>query len=219
MKWAYAIKRKIRVAVLLAVVLGLVMINNLMERRQIKILQKNFTEIYHDRLMVESYIFQLYDQLNRKLDILPSATGMVEDDGWRQKIAEHNSVISRLTNDYSETYLTPEEKQHFTLLLQDLQQIERNEQELTGILTEGVPVLQVNEIHRLTQQCFANLAALSDIQVMEGHMLKSKSSKTIMGSISTSHFEMSILILIALMIQVLVLTGKPLTFVQNPGLN
>ncbi|MCB0688506.1 MAG: MCP four helix bundle domain-containing protein [Saprospiraceae bacterium] len=220
MKWAYAIKSKMKVSVLLAVVMIIVMINNLVERKQIKSLKNDFKEIYQDRLLVESYIFQLYDHLYRKLEMLEAHPYSEKDQAWYEQLDQHQDAISDLTNRYRETLLTVEEEKHFGTLQDRLKRLHTAE---NALLQEGVDQntdYDITAVHTLTGECFVHLASLSEIQVVEGQVLRKRSSKTLMGSISTSHFEMSVLIFIALMIQVLILTGKPITtFKQNPGLN
>lgn len=219
MKWAYSIKSKLRVSLLLAVVMMLVMVNNLVERRHMKSLKRDFKEIYQDRLLAEGYIFQVYDHLYKKSELFHQrnfSDGIFE---YSDELIQHQEAISTLMHRYGDTYLTSEEKNHFHQLEHQIAELQSAENLIaTGARTE--PILeQIGSIRSLTRQCLSTLAALSGIQMAEGEVLERRSSQTFMGSISTSHFEMSLLIFIALMIQVLVISGKPVTFRQSPGLN
>lgn len=219
MKWAYSIRSKWKVSLLLAVVMVLVMVNNLVERRHLKSLKNDFKEIYQDRLLAEGYIFQVYDHLYHKSELLMLKN--FENGHFRNpvELGSHQRMVSQLMQQYGETYLTSDEQSYYEDLKSQLEQLQVAENKLLAGIELPDPQHDIDQIRSITRKCMTTLTALSAIQLSEGKVLERRSSKTFMGSISTSHFEMSILIFIALMIQVLVISGKPIAFTHNPGLN
>jgi hypothetical protein len=66
MKWIYRIQQKLPIAFLLAIILAGVFIKNMVERNSVSDLGDSFASVYEDRLLVESYIYQLSDRLYKK---------------------------------------------------------------------------------------------------------------------------------------------------------
>ncbi len=59
MKWIYHIKQKMQVAFLLGIIIFVVFGNHVMESRNVTELSGSFSSVYEDRLLVESYIYNL----------------------------------------------------------------------------------------------------------------------------------------------------------------
>ena len=56
-------KRKLKAMVIISVLVLLLYGKNLLERRSFRTISNTFTEFYDDRLVVESYIFQISEKL------------------------------------------------------------------------------------------------------------------------------------------------------------
>lgn len=221
MKWTYSIRHKITAATLMAVVLGLILLNNLVERRHFKQLEESFSSMYNDRLLAESYLFQLYDNLQKKQELLEkvNTAGLTGSHkaGLNYLTSNRKAIISK----YEETYLTKEEAVEFDNLkkmLEDIDELDKSllqsddQQQLSGFISKNEEV---------SSHIFNTLSALSNIQTSEGESIKNKSEKIFLGSISTSHLEMAIIIVIAIIIQALIFSSKTLRTQskQNPSLN
>ena len=105
MKWTYAIRQKTRIATGLAVIFGLMLITNRMDKNYFSELQTSFASVYKDRLLVESYIYQLSGLLHQKKRLMdePSKAGRKEI-LVRQKTL--NDSVEALVASYRETQLT-----------------------------------------------------------------------------------------------------------------
>ncbi len=216
MKWTYSIKGKLTAAMLLAVILGLTMLTNLMERNRFKQLSASFSSIYEDRLLVESYIFQLYEDLKKERDHLEELVNHPLDVATREAVAQYRSDRDQLLANYAATYLTEEEEINFNQLRASLAKISQLENE---ILHSDNPVISPQlffSYDHSTEEAFATLSVLSDIQTKEGGMIKSESEKIIHGSVFTSHFELIVLFIIAFIIQALVFSSKTMKVKQRP---
>ncbi|RKQ49159.1 chemoreceptor-like protein with four helix bundle sensory module [Roseivirga pacifica] len=211
MKWTYSIRQKMTAAGILAAVMGLVLINNLSERRNFQQLEDSIASIYQDRLLVESYIFKLYDNLQRHDELLDAQASAQTIQEIKTLAAERNALIAL----YEETYITEEEAKHFDALKKSLSEIE--------ILDEST--LANNKFStqsaQPTKSAITHLSALSQIQTTEGASLMDRSERIIGGSISNSQLEMVLVICLAIIVQALVFSSKSLKAApyQDPSLN
>ena len=221
MKWTYGIRQKATASVLLALVLGLVMLNNLVERNQIRRLDKSFSSMYEDRLLAESYLFQLYDQLQQKSELFQASLQGKQPDVKQFDFDQHQQKMKAIIDKFEKTQLTKEEAdkyQRFKTILARMSEIDaqvRDQAQERG-------QIQVNLIQRSeasTTNAFAVLAELSEIQTSEGKVLRSQSKRIMLGNLSASYFEMAILVIIALLIQALVLSTKTLQLQKTQGSN
>jgi len=194
---------------LLALILGLTLLTNLLERNRFKQLERSFSSMYEDRLMAENYLFHLYENLKNKEDLLENVAQEGISIDVNQKLAQFSAQRSDLVAKYAETYLTEEEEKEFTKLNEELNRIDQLEQMLTNRQpSEAIPSHIIRQHEEVTGQAFATLSALNDIQPKEGALLRNKSEKIILGSVSISHLEMVILIVIGIIIQALIFSAK-----------
>jgi hypothetical protein len=221
MKWTYGIRQKAAASVLLALVLGLVMLNNLVERNQIRRLDKSFSSMYEDRLLAESYLFQLYDQLQQKNELFQASLMGKHSDAKQFDFDQYQQKLKAILEKFEKTQLTKAEAdkyQRFKTILADMSAIDVQVVAQTGPYGE----IQANLIERSeasTIKAFAVLAELSEIQTSEGKVLRSQSKRIMLGNLSASYFEMAILVIIALLIQALVLSTKTLQLPKTHGSN
>lgn len=202
MKWTYGIQQKMTAAAVLATIMALIIINNISERRRFQKLESSISSIYQDRLLVESYIFKLYNNLQKQNDYLQNGDGQDISTELQALKAERDELVQL----YSETYLTPDEELHFEALKATLENFETN-------------ITSKNQIDR---EAIEQLNALSNIQTDEGTSLWSKSERIISGSQISSKFEMAIIICLGIIIQALIFSSKslkPKTVIQKHHLN
>lgn len=211
MKWTYSIKNKLTAAILLAIILGLTMLTNWLERKRFQELEESFTSIYEDRLLAENYLFNMYDNLKNMQDLFELGvekgiyiTMNADLNAYRQELGE---LIAK----YEQTYLTDEEDNKFADLKTALSQIENLEKKVSDLAMESrIPEDLIQKHDKTTSDAFTALSALSEIQTTEGQLLRDKSKQVILESVSISHFEMTILIIIAIIIQALVFSSSTL---------
>lgn len=202
MKWTYGIQQKMTAAAVLATVMALIIINNISERRRFQKLESSISSIYQDRLLVESYIFKLYNNLQNQNDYLQNNMGFDDSAQLKALKAERDELVHL----YSETYLTPDEELHFEALQKNLNEFDNNS----------------GNRNLTNKEAIEHLNALSNIQTDEGTSLWSKSERLISGSQISSKFEMAIIICLGIIIQALIFSSrslKPKTVIQKHHLN
>ena len=217
MKWTYSLKNKITAALLLALVIIVTLLNNLVERHDFRELNASFASIYEDRMLVESYIFRIYENLQKREKLI-NDKNMSVDVVTELKSARIEREV--LIQKYETTYLTEEEQVQF----EKLKEFNRNINTLENSLLAKPYDDRTNLIDQnrdLTSAAFETLSKLSSIQTSEAQSIRKHSEKIISGNISFSQLEMGVLIVIGLIIQALIFSSKSLkpTKFQQPNLN
>jgi hypothetical protein len=220
MKWIYSIQEKGKAAAILTAVIVLVAAVTLLEKSHVSELGDSFSSVYEDRLVVESYIYKFSDYLYQKklvMDDCQSAQHIAE---LRRKITLHNDAIMKMIANYEHTKLTETEAKYFSDFKNNITEIIALEKDILD--QSSVPFEQQrpgfdNEVDKALN----NLNHLSAIQVSEGKALNENSKKILAGSKMLTQFELVVLIIIAVMIQMLIFASnsfKP-KFPQNPRMN
>ena len=221
MNWAYTIKHKITAAVVLFAVCAVVIGNNLLERNQISELEKSFSSIYQDRLIAESYIFDLYVQLDNKRELTAELATHVDMQNIQKELNHINACIEDIMDAYGKTYLTKREAQEYAYLSANLSDIYQLENSIA--LTESEVDKQLFIYNRTTKTAFKHLATLSKIQTAQGELISKNANRVIQENHLSSRFEIAILIVLGLIIQGLVFSSKKTTLFfdesQTPSLN
>ncbi|RNI30004.1 hypothetical protein EFA69_10800 [Rufibacter immobilis] len=223
MKWVYSIKHKTRAALLLGVVLVLVLAKNLLDSSHVSQLGSSFAAVYEDRLLVESYIYQLSEHLHEKKMLVEQSYHTGQQQQLPQELKAKNAAILTLVEAYGKTTLTHEEAQFFKAFTQDIDAMQALENKYLAAAgaQEQVKLLvkeQLDAQHRLTK---GHLSQLSRIQVAEGKRLNDESKQIIAGSNILTHFELALVVSLGVMIQMLVFASKSQIskFPQKPMLN
>lgn len=193
-KMGLTAQNKIKIATLLFSVLVLMLLTNLQERSTISRLNNAVTSIYEDRVVVGNYILTLSNYIEEVIHTLQS------NSSEKTNITKGTlTEIDSLNVLYNKTYLTDTEKDNFLRFKDLCEQIKQNIQsnDLSNALAKSL------EAHKI-------LRVLSSIQVEEGkNKLDEVLSMTNTRSFLT-YIEIAVIILIAILIQKIVLSTKPL---------
>lgn len=202
--WTFSIKNKLTAAALLFTVLCLVMLTNLQEQRMVSNINKAVTSLYEDRVVVGNYILSLSNHIEDILTLLSNN----QTNSSSQAIEIQINKINRINILYDKTILTKTEQQNFSefkILCEEIK-LYNNQQNISQALES-------------TKKADHILETLSSIQVEEG---KSKLDEVLnMTSTSNilSYIELVVLIIIAVLIQILVLSSKTLLAKKQNGSN
>lgn len=177
MKRFFQIKTKFKVCCLFIVIIVLVLLNNLRERRNITRLEHSISSIYQDRLLPATYLYGIANHLYEQR--------LIGADG-------HPQAIDSLVTIYESTYLTPDEKKQWRSFKQHLGQYRT-------LAAAGDTAAMLREF----QETMNNLNALSSIQIVEGKILQSDSKTIASGSTLSSKLELTLLIVLGVLAIVL----------------
>lgn len=223
MKWTYSIKQKTTTAILFATILGMVMWNNYYQSRQFDKIVSSFSSLYEDRLIVESYIYNISELLHQKIHILENTINVVEPKKHFKNIAfETDRTIEELIDQYKKTKFTENESKHFKLLLSGISELLKIEN--AYILSEQNSrddLILKDALKSTIEINLKYLSKLSDIQVEEGKKMHMESKQILMSNISASQLETTFLIIIGIVIQMLIFASNSMRSIlkQKPELN
>jgi hypothetical protein len=192
MKWTYAIPAKLKASLVLTGVIGIILINNLTERSQTRELKTAFESMYEDRLIAESYILQLSDELRSIQHILES-----NPDKNENQLNSHWQNMEQINLNYLETQLTTEEKAHFDAF-----------EKITWNMSLGIK--ERKNVNPQIEAAFGELKILSQIQVKEAEALVSKTGRIFSSDAAHAQLEIALLIIAALVVQAILFASKTL---------
>lgn len=217
MKWTYVIRQKLKIALTLAVVSLIIIVTNVVDKRHYSQIQHSFDSVYKDRLLVESYIYELSGYFHRKSTLLND--GFNKND--RIVHAGLNDSIVNLLGLYEKTVLTPEEAILFGDLTTTFDQLRHAESRLAGASAGHAQQQLQHDLESTHDHLDMILNRLSGIQISETRRIVEASSRIIASSGINSQLEIVIIILFALAGQVLIFASRPLktNFPQNSMLN
>lgn len=198
MNWTYHLPGKLKVSIILTGLMGLILVNNLLERSQTRQLKTAFESIYKDRLIAESYILQLSGEVHSIQDLLESSNNIP-----KKQIQSHLEEINTINLKYLQTQLTEEEKLHFDAF-------ERQARNISFGLKEG------KQVENQLDAALHELTILSQIQVKEAKTLVKNTSQIFSSDAAHSQLEIALLIVAALIIQSILFASKTLQPEQNP---
>ncbi len=220
MKWIYSINQKMKIASLLGGVMFIIIISNVFISRNEIAIQKSFSSVVKDRLIVESYIYQLSEQLYEKKLKLENCYTQTDINGTLCNFTEHNESIQQLLTDYGTTFLTEEESLYFYELNQNINSIVRLENNYLREYAASHAEVQetMKELYSLALQ---NLHLLSDIQISEGQILNEESNQIFANNKLFGQLELIMLLFIGFLIQSIVFASKTLktNLIKQPSLN
>ena len=158
-------------------------------------LDNSFSEIYNDRLVVESYVYQLSDLLYKKKILLLNARNNIITERLKNEIRTQTGELSKLIKNYSLTKLTRNEQYIFEKLKRNVLSLNAREEALTvGDFLVADPILKISDMS------IAQLQSLSAIQLSEGKLLQEKSKQVLSEYNLAAQFEWVVFITLLLLL-------------------
>jgi hypothetical protein len=216
MKWPYFLQHKLKIALLLCVILIAVFVNNRVESGNITRLGSSFTAVYQDRLVVESYIFQLSNHLHDKKYLL-NEIEKGDLQVTQKKMMGANNAINHLLADFEKTQLTQQEDSLLQLFKTEIGYLEKAENTFLLDPTKQKNIVMNDDFSKI----FHLLAGLSAVQIQEGKTLYENSQKLVVSNASSAQLELGLIVIVGLIILALIFESKKLStqFKQNAHLN
>lgn len=186
-------KQRILVGSILTFAFLLVLGSNLLDRRHFETIQRTVSSIYHDRIMVQDYIYKLRNHIYVEELALIEGEEKIESNLVSQK-------IQPILDDYKNTVLTPEESKLLERLINGFSGLETLELEgKAGGKSQNVLLNTKETLVELKK----NLDALEAIQIEESKRLTKISEKSLGINMMLSNLEMTFLVLIGMAIALL----------------
>lgn len=205
MKWTYYLSQKLKIAVSLSIIVALILVINLVNKRHFNELQASLTSVYQDRLMVEVYIYEINTYIN-EISHMHSYQDMQPTNDMMGRKNQIYDSISVLIGDFRNTLLTKQESVELQKLINNLAGLEQLEEDV--VFANDDNNSGYSEIEQKIKLINQNLYELSDIQKNEGKLLVDRSTEIIHNSKIALQLEIGILIIIALIVQILIFSSR-----------
>lgn len=216
MKWVYSIKYKLQAALVLTIIVFFVFAKNIVDRRNITDLGRDFISFYDDRLVVESYIFEITEHLF--LMKLAINQPDINSNSVEKDLESHRIAILSTIEDFEKTNLTKDEATR----LARLKGMVQNHLRLSSPITDSSSQrAQAELFNREFEEAFKDVKALSAIQLFEGAKLTKESGRTVNRSSLWTQLEMAVLVILLVIIYLLIFSSKSIRtkMTQNHSLN
>ncbi|SOD19962.1 MCP four helix bundle domain-containing protein [Pedobacter xixiisoli] len=226
MKFAYSLKQKTKIAVLLFLIMACTILIRLLEDRSIKNMEKAFSSLYNDRLVPATDIFYISEKLYAKRFLLEtfvySDQNKLSAQQLNNKLKTYDKHIDTLLAKYEKTFLVKNEKNHLTELKVKL--LENKVLEKNILLNANT--LEKTALRKLydsnAEQSFLDisntLSQLTKVQTVVGEQLKEESQKIVRGTNLYSTLQLLIAIIIGALI-VSILAASNVMNIRNDNFN
>ena len=196
-------KRKITGFLIIGVLLVLLYGKNLLERQSFRAVSGTLSNVYEDRLLVESYIFQISEKLFKIQRLVDHCTINYDYSKTVVEISMEEQAILKIVGAFESTQLTEQE----ALLLADFKRIIEKDLSIKSYQllysdSSGVNEEQVKVYDQKIARAQQDLVKLSSIQLEEGEKLVSKAKTLINRSQIWAEFELALLFILVLVIYV-----------------
>ncbi|WP_288371067.1 MCP four helix bundle domain-containing protein [uncultured Algoriphagus sp.] len=192
-------RKKFQAFFIVSLLLLLIYAKNLIERQNFKEISSTFTEVYNDRLVVESYIFDISEGLFQIQKLVDHCDIDYDYSRVLDEIEQEENEILAIIEEFEKTKLTPDESQYLTdfknIIVNDLS---IKSYDLLYTDSSGVNVDQVKRYDAKISQARKDLDDLSAIQLDEGERLIKKAKRLINRSQIWAQFEVALLIILIL---------------------
>lgn len=225
MKFAYSLKQKTKIAILLFMIMVCTIMIRLLEDRSIKNMEKAFTSLYNDRLIPATDIFYISEKLYAKRILLEtfvySDKNKLSPQELNDQLKRYDKEIDTLLVKYEKTYLVKNEKNHLTELKVKL--LENKVLEKNILLNaNSLEKSSLRKMYDNGEKSFLDisslLAQLTKIQTVVGEQLKEDSQKIVKGTNLYSTFQLLIAIVIGALI-VSILAASNVMNIRNDKYN
>lgn len=220
MKWAFAIQRKIRLAIALAIMMLLIILLSLWESYNVNKISKSFRSIYEDRLIpaVDLYLISGHIQNKRNKLVSFLFTDKISVEEIKNVLSLENKQLDTLINKYEKTYLVKAETNHLQNLKKNLKIFERDELLLINASLDNKEFaknLYLNTTINFYENIDQDLILLTQVQTQIGKELLAESSKSQSSSSLISQLQIVVAIILGLIIMILIITDKQVILKQE----
>ncbi|NEU06954.1 hypothetical protein GZH53_01400 [Flavihumibacter sp. R14] len=220
MKWAFAIQRKLRLAIVLAVLMLFIIIFSLIESYNINRISKSFNSIYEDRLIPAVDLHLTADLIHKKQSDLVTFlfAGTPGAEQIKVSTGKSNSSLDSLLNKYGKTHLVAAETSHLQSLKKNLKDYQRDELMIinTALLNKDVAQkLYLTNTLPLYEKLNTDLLQLTHVQSQVGKELLTESLKSQASSNFITQLQLAVTVILGLVIMILIVTGKQVMISQE----
>ena len=205
MEDSFVRKRKVRALMIISILLLMLYGKNLLERKSFRQISSTFTEVYNDRLVVESYIFDISEHLFHIQKLIDHCDLDYDYSKVINEISNHEKQILEIISEFEGTKLTELESTYLTDFKKIIE-VDLNIKSYDLIFSDssGVNRERVKDYDKKISRARKDLDDLSRIQLEEGEKLISKAKVMINRSQIWAQFEVALLIILVIVMFLLI---------------
>jgi len=213
MNWPFKVPHKLRIGVALAGIMVIVVISNVLVRRNINTIDQSFTSIYKDRLMPAADLFYVMEHLYKKRMLLEKYlwSGGSKDE-LMTKLATHNHSVDSLITEFKKTYLVLNEASLLDEFNDRRNNYKKIENEVLELHHSAEPSLGMslfeNEGIVVFSSMVEDLHELTAIQSKVGKQLLAESHHSVANANVLSFLEVGVAVVLGLVVHIILLTTK-----------
>lgn len=183
--------------------------------QNINMMERTFTEVYNDRLVAESYIYELTNLLYQKRILFLDSEGKAITKEMAARLTALTREINAMIRLYEKTKLTAEETRTFEKFKSDFASFSSHESRYFSVNNK----MPFEELSVQFEKVVNDLSILSDIQISEAKVLKNTNEKIALSSQLAEKLDWAILFVLAVLLFNLVRKGlfstHPLSHLMN----
>ena len=223
MKWTFVIQQKLKVAMLLGVIMGAVVLFNIILQKNISNINSSVNSMYNDRLIPANDIFQLLETMHNRQLLMEHF--LYKDDGnvveLKETLKQYDQKMWNLVAKYEKTFLVDEESDFLTKLKQSITRYSAVESQVIKLSAEsdksdGLRFYDTTGKIAL-ENTMQQLSGLSTIQSEVGNKLVNDTKGVVAASNFLSDIQIVLAIVIGLLIVSLIASSKLIS--QSPQPN
>lgn len=216
MKFAYSIKQKMKISVLLFCIMACTLLIRFLEDKSVKSMNESFVSMYNDRLIPATYLFYVAENAFLKKSLfertLYGAEQGFDPSELRRELKIRNASMDSLINKYEKTFLVKQEKDQLYELKKALTAAVEVENKILNVAAEQgmepARILYNNERAKTSIETIKKLSGLMNIQKQVGEELIKDSAFMVSGSKLYSGLQVALAIVIGILIVGIVFTSN-----------
>jgi hypothetical protein len=217
MRFAYSVKQKMKIAMLLFCIMACTLLIRFLEDKSVKSMNESFVSMYNDRLIPATDLFYVAENAYLKMAVFEDALYgpdqlLFNAAVLKSKLNNLNVSIDSLINKYGKTFLVKQEKAQLEELKKGLNSTVKVEDRILEIAsTKGINearALYNSEGRSSSTKTIRKLSELMSIQKQIGEELIKDSAFMVSGNQLYSAFQVVLAIFIGILIVSLVFTSN-----------
>lgn len=213
MNWPFKIPHKLRIAVALASIMVIIVLNNVLMRQHINTIDQSFTSIYKDRLMPATDLFYVMEHLYKERMLLEKylSSGGSKDE-LMTRLASHNASVDSLITEFKKTYLVLNEASLLDELSDRRSNYKKIENKVLELHNSPAPALGMSLFESegivVFSSMMEDLHELTAIQSKVGKELLAESHHSVANANVLSFLEVGVAMVLGLVVHIILLTTK-----------
>ncbi|ETZ21219.1 MCP four helix bundle domain-containing protein [Pedobacter sp. V48] len=216
MRFAYSIKQKMKIAMLLFCIMACTILIRFLEDKSVKSMNESFVSMYNDRLIPATDLFYVAENAYAKKSMIEDFLNTYEQSFnaavFKEQLASYNKAIDSLIKKYEKTFLVKQEKEKLIVLKDGLESTGKIEDQIMTFADKrdisSARKLYSQEGRASSKGTIQKLSELMRIQTQVGEELIKDSAFMVSGSKLYSTLQVALAILIGILIVGIVFTSN-----------